>query len=425
MLSRIEANNFKSFKHLDYNCARLNLLTGLNGAGKSSFVQLLLIFKMISSKKLERLYGASNEFLGIGYVGKTSEIGVSGKFDDIRYCYAKDGEGVGIRVCCSSRISDKVAIDDLRAASQETGATVVSLDIKPGSGNYIKLVYPMTNKRMNFDNEVAAAADLYNRLQDAHNVILSNFNNLKISDVRIKPLAVHSGGHENCRLVAEGHNAVEYLYNLGHRLYLDSDNPMRHRSTKSSRKSCLIDEVNAWLGEVSPGAKINVERVDIGDSQKFVETIGYGEGDLRRTFTPQNVGFGISFIVPVLLNLLTARPGEIVVIENPEVHLHPRGQSELGRLIACAASSGVQLFVETHSDHLIGGVQIAVKEGLIKPGDVNVAFFERTPHKVEEESTKIFTVVRNITMDSKGLLSDFPDGFLDEWNRQTMELLRP
>ena len=133
----------------------------------------------------------------------------------------------------------------------------------------------------------------------------------------------------------------------------------------------------------------------------------------------------------------------ILIIENPEAHLHPRGQAEIGKLIAEVVSQGVQVFVETHSDHLINGIRVAVKKGLVKPEDVNIAFFERKPHDVDEVTwtvetrnglqkcvakkcegnhTEIYTEVHNIKIDENGSLSEYPADFMDEWNIQQMRL---
>ena len=157
--------------------------------------------------------------------------------------------------------------------------------------------------------------------------------------------------------------------------------------------------------------------------------VAYGRAGHEHEFKPQNVGFGISYVLPVLVALLTSIPEDIVIIENPEAHLHPRGQAEMGNLIARAAAYGVQVFVETHSDHVINGIRVAVKKGIVKPEDVNIAFFERKGHDVEaEDGTKhkeYYAEVRNIKVDGNGSLSEYPEDFMDEWNNQLMRLMKP
>ena len=129
------------------------------------------------------------------------------------------------------------------------------------------------------------------------------------------------------------------------------------------------------------------------------------------------------------MSLLISVPEDIVIIENPEAHLHPRGQAEMGNLIARAAAYGIQVFVETHSDHVINGVRVAVKNGIVKPEDVNIAFFERKGHEITAEDgmkhKEYFADVRNIKIDKKGSLSEYPEDFMDEWNNQLMRLMKP
>ena len=131
----------------------------------------------------------------------------------------------------------------------------------------------------------------------------------------------------------------------------------------------------------------------------------------------------------MLVTLLTAKSGSIIIIENPEAHLHPRGQAEMGRLIAETVARGVQVFVETHSDHVINGIRVSVKKGVVKPEDVNIAFFERKAHDVQNEEgegshREIYAEVRNIKVDGKGSLSEYPADFMDEWNNQLMKLIK-
>ena len=145
------------------------------------------------------------------------------------------------------------------------------------------------------------------------------------------------------------------------------------------------------------------------------------------------------------MTLLSAKRGNIIIVENPEANLHPRGQAEMGKLIAATVSRGVQVFVETHSDHVINGIRVAVKKGLVKPEDVNIAFFERKPHVIDEvtwmaetekglqkqvaekgewDHTEVYTEVHNIKIDENGSLSEYPTDFMDEWNIQQMKLFR-
>ena len=208
-----------------------------------------------------------------------------------------------------------------------------------------------------------------------------------------------------------GGDVMEFLYKYG----------------RDANGSQLMEKVNKCLSWVSPGACLSITEKTLGGNSYYVAAIDYGvDGDVRK-FKPQNVGFGVNDILPVLATLLTAETGNIIIIENPEAHLHPRGQAEIGKLIAETVSRGVQVFIETHSDHVINGIRVAVKKGVLKPDDVNIAFFERKEHDTTNEGGKvtreIFSTVRSIKIDKNGSLSEYPEDFMDEWNNQLMRLL--
>ena len=144
-------------------------------------------------------------------------------------------------------------------------------------------------------------------------------------------------------------------------------------------------------------------------------TLGFGK---TNSYKSKNVGFGITYVLPVILSLLTAEEGKIIIIENPESHIHPRGQAELGKLIALAARTGAQLFIETHSDHILNGIRVAVKEQCIDKSKVNILYFDK-----ETTDTEQFSKITSIKVDKNGALSDYPKDFLDEWSNQLSKLI--
>lgn len=109
-----------------------------------------------------------------------------------------------------------------------------------------------------------------------------------------------------------------------------------------------------WLQKISPGVKFDYRIEEKAD-------VSYSLYDNHRS---ANVGYGLSYSLPVIVALLTAtlETGSIVLIENPEAHLHPQGQAEMARLICLCVEAGAQVVVETHSDHLFDGVRIFARE---------------------------------------------------------------
>lgn len=135
-----------------------------------------------------------------------------------------------------------------------------------------------------------------------------------------------------------------------------------------------------------------------------------------------NVGFGVSYVFPVILSLLVTanRTDTLLIIENPEAHIHPRGQSILGELIAMVASSGTNIILETHSDHILSGIRIATKEGKIDSSKISTFFFELYKGKGQE----FITSYQQIHLDKNGRFNNWPKGFFDQFDIDLERLLK-
>lgn len=450
MLKRIEVKNFKSLKHLDYKCAKLNLLMGLNGAGKSSFVQSLLFLRALDRHVAEECYEMPLREI----VGDDDEGIV---FEDLKYCYAKPEEDVVFRVDFDI---ENQARKDVSAVGQVTRVVrschcdepVISVwdpDCIKEVDSSLNLIEQQANQLMVAEADELAQLDKWQtqvldetdlRMQEVmrqKSPLVEKYRSLwkrtnLVSAFRGRPKQIHHGAPSGSwlfgvRFNPEGNDVGGFLAEWGEKCPLyetpSKKNPLIFPGTEMHKSSIpdddrkhtlLLDQIQKWLDVVSPGAKVLFEKVMVGDRKRYVQSIAYGD----RKFKPENVGFGVSYVLPVLTTLLTSHPGDIVIIENPEAHLHPKGQAKMGELLARAAAYGVQLFVETHSDHVVNGVRAAVKDGLVCRGDVGISYFER---KIYED--EVCTEVRNIKVDSQGSLSEYPEGFMDEWNNQLMELI--
>jgi hypothetical protein len=126
-----------------------------------------------------------------------------------------------------------------------------------------------------------------------------------------------------------------------------------------------------------------------------------------------DVGYGVSQALPVAVDCLTSAPGQILLMQQPEVHLHPRGQAELGTFLANLVKKRGNRFVVTHSDYLVDRVRLDIRDkNLLKPEDVCLLYCERTGAGVK---------VQEIRIDDQGNLVDAPPGysrfFLEEEKR--------
>ena len=118
-----------------------------------------------------------------------------------------------------------------------------------------------------------------------------------------------------------------------------------------------------------------------------------------------DVGFGVSQVLPVLVALIVAEPGQLVYLEQPEMHLHPRAQVALAQVLAAAAKRGVRVVAETHSSLLLLAVQTLVAEGSLSPELVKLHWFTRG----ENGATEIDTA----DLDEAGAYGDWPEDFDD------------
>lgn len=365
MITQIDIKNFKSIKEASVELKKLNLLMGLNGMGKSSFLQVILL--LMQSDKLEERV--------IDLNGILAEIG-QGK--DALYQFALDDHiEFGIKFSEDKKFNWKFNYHtDKDKLTAESGYKKEDMQF---FREQTKLFQYISAERLGPKN-----------LYDASSVVVADKKQLGLL----------------------GEYAAYYINIFG--ADYEVNKLIRHNKAKSES---LNAQINAWLKEISPGVSLNTKYVP--EANKVILDYQFDiVGNKTNSFRPKNVGFGISYVLPIVLALLTAEKGKIIVIENPESHIHPRGQAELGRLIGLASKTEAQVFVETHSDHILNGIRVAVKEEQISKDLVNILYFDKTTN--EKES---YTNIHKLKLDINGTLSDEPEGMLDEWGNQLLKLL--
>ena len=370
MIERIAIKNFKCLKNIDLSLSNLNVLAGLNGSGKSSLIQSLLLLRQSFKNR-----GGIGEML-ILQDGDLISLGI-GK--DVFYQYAGKEEKITFEIDSNQSVYKW------------------SFDYYP-----TKEILPVNQTR---HSAQLSECNLFNR----------HFQYLNVE--HIAPQMTYSKSEnqvvKNRNIGMKGEFAAHYLSQYGFSEKIQ-DTGLQHPGANSNS---LIHQTDAWISEISPGAKliaqedrgIDVVRLAI----KFETKDGY-----TNEIKPINTGFGISYVLPVVVAILKARKGDILILENPESHLHPKGQSTIGRLIACAAQAGVNLFIETHSDHIINGIRVAVKNKQLAADNVKIFYFDRVLNQSDQ-----YSHVEEILIDKNGELSSYPRTFLDEWNQQLMKLI--
>lgn len=361
MIDRFAIKNFKSLRDVILNFGNLNLLFGCNGAGKSSVIQALLLLKQSVSE-----------------TSSINKLKINGKLVDLG-----TAQDIFCQMASDSYISFSLSGTEIKFVSEFEYADI----------------YDENMKAVMSDGNIETLLRKVCYLTANHIGPQNKYSTKNWEDIfDINPLG------------NEGEYAVAYLAKYG-----TSYKVGKGMCCSGAKSDCLVDQVTAWMRFISPGVRITaVEDVKM---QEAIMSVGYETNKLNMTyFSPVNAGFGITHVLPVIVALLTSDSNTLVLLENPESHLHPKGQMAMAELMARAANNGVQIICESHSDHIINGVRVAVKEKIMSHEDVMVAYFD----KDENQETDI-TI---IDMDVRGNLSEFPKGLLDEWGNSMMRLLR-
>ena len=179
----------------------------------------------------------------------------------------------------------------------------------------------------------------------------------------------------------------------------------------------LIDQTNLYLKDIFPGVEIDAH---VANEMQTAQVLI--RNSVKKSFgVSTNVGFGISYLLPIIVTGLIANSGTLIIVENPEAHLHPAAQSQVGKFLAKIAATGTRVIVETHSDHLINGMQyyaVANPDFLSK---IIINNFSITD-KIGTNQGKIKVVP--ITLSANGDYTFWPDGFMDQSRKDLYELYK-
>lgn len=369
MIERVSLKNFKCFKDTaTFPVSRINLLYGMNGRGKSTLLQALLLFAQSVSGKN-----------GIAKLQLKGDLINLGTFSDVKNHYVSDS---------SFCINVKDGSEQLESSyGQDENPTLASLmDLKVNGKNYF-------NENSTADN--VESKKTMGVIDKSSIRMLNTFEHIKyVAADRIGPREfMERRPIDNNLLGVRGENSFQVMETHGEEFQ---------------------KQVRAFLNNVLGGASVRMETSsDRSIIQLYLDSVNDSEG-----FKPINVGFGYSYVLPVILALLLADDGDVLIVENPEAHLHPAAQSRMAALLVeYAKKKNLQLFVETHSDHVVNGLRIAVKNKTIECQDVSILHFDRGNETVKSPSFE------HIKVDKHGNLSTLPEDFLDEWTKQLLQLV--
>jgi len=366
MIKKLNIQNFKSHANTTINLSNVNILTGMNGMGKSSIIQSLLLLRQTFKQNMLHL--------GLELNDKLCKIG------NVKDAHFQSAENDSISFMLE--LSESIYKWIFRVNDRGLKDTFIKLHSIPYENEQL-------NKLNLFNNNFQYISAFRNGPMEEypkHTSAVELFKQISLIEGR-------------CELVAH------YLD------YFKNDSIIHTSLLKNSKDDDerLLFQVKQWLAEISPDIQIFIEPLETSYKINYKFDRGTGKTPTDE-FKAYNVGFGISYALPIIVAALHSPKDSIVIIENPEAHLHPDGQAKLMELICKSAKAGVQFILETHSDHIINGLLVAVKKEIITPDETNVYYFDR--EKTMHETKAILLPIL-----LGGKIKRPPKGFFDRMDK--------
>ncbi|MFB6455889.1 DUF3696 domain-containing protein [Chitinophaga sp. Hz27] len=375
-MNYLKISNFKCFEEVEIPINRLTVFAGANGNGKSTTVQALLLLRNSIEENMQ-LWGG--------------------------YYVAAEEELLGTDVPLNSGYLLALG-NSSHVINHRSNKEYISIAFKFTEGEFF-VSYHANNQE----------PQLFLRINDCSTYHAKESPVLKwefyyLNAERIGPRVSQSIQHSNFPNAGYQGEFTAQLLDLESGFWKVA----QERKFPNTGSSFLKDQTNSWLEYIIPGTRV----VAITDPKTLS-----GQILLENYYTTSdpalatNLGFGISYVLPIIVTGLTAASGSIFVVENPEAHLHPAAQSKVGQFLAMLAKNGVNVIVETHSDHVLNGIQIAVAKKEIPNDHVSINFFSHKDGAVQPS-------IATISMSEKGELSEWPSGFFDQTQIDFVELFK-
>ncbi|GAA6623064.1 DUF3696 domain-containing protein [Scytonema sp. NUACC26] len=428
MLRQINLKNFKCFQEeVSFPLKKLNLLTGINGRGKSTLLQSLLLMRQSiehnevtdqiilngSCVKLGNFTDARNsnnsreEYILIKY-HYHQDFGKEKKYEGfLEYLLKENNNDDMVAEINSVRFFNKNDVDISEKVDKIYKKTSLirvfevynyNNDSQPLKCSY----HSELSKLIPKDNiPVSLGHESFNLLDEISKLL--NFSHIHyISADRIGPQEFYfkSTLTNFPNVGAKGEFTINVLYKKG-------DDLVNEKLCLGENAKTLSTQTEEWLNQIFDGAKVEIPKAISNVLEPLFNTSAS-----KDRYKPANVGFGYHCVLPIVVSGLIAKPSEILIVENPEAHLHPRAQSRLARFLAKVSSCGVQVFIESHSDHILNGLRIAVLDQIIDYEDLNILYFQQNPEQP----------VVQIPVQPKGEIEEWPDGFFDQMDKDFSRL---
>lgn len=363
MISAVSLRGFKRFHDARFEMAPLTVLTGMNGSGKTSMLQGFLLAKE-------------------GSVDGVNTISLNGPF----------GLELGTAEDVLNWQSDSPI--QIRMESFAGKGAEWSLEIPSEDALYLN---------------VLSRPD---RLPKAMSSVRRAFTYL--SAERLGPrghTAASPLPDAELEVGVRGEYCAHVLAVLGDRLIESIDRS--HPLYDGEEPRLLKYELEQWLSEMTRPIEVAGNRL-AGSAVAELRFRSLGSDWVKST----NMGFGLTYSLPIVLAGLIAETGGLILVENPEAHLHPAGQSRMGVFLAWLAGRGIQVVVETHSDHVVNGIRRGIAEyGYLDPSSAVLHWFGADDERGEASHM-------TLAIGGTGSVSEWPKGFFDQYQIDVASLGR-
>ena len=369
MLTRLDLRLFKCFELLKLPLAPLTLLSGPNSSGKSSVLQaLVLLHQTMREHEWSTRLALNGAGVHLGAVvdvvdevhGRTGfEIGVVSEDAACHWTFQGDRREMSMQV-------RRVVFDGRASDDPES----------------LRHLLPPRN-----DGRVEPLAGLLRRLT-------------YVTAERVGPQEAYplEDPYDADLVGARGEHAVSALH-------WGRDEPVLPGLALAGAPATRLRQVEARMRTLFPGCGVDLQQVP----QTNAVTLGLRTSDDTGFHRPIHTGFGLTQVLPIVVAALSEASGDVLLIENPEVHLHPAGQALMGEFLADVARAGIQVIVETHSDHVLNGIRRAVRKERLAPEQVAIHFFRpRSEAGAQAHSPAI---------DAEGNIDVWPEGFFDQFDK--------